>query len=202
MKLYYSPGFCSLASHIVAREVGIALDLVLVSMPAHTLPDGSDFHLINPHGYVPVLELDTGIRLTEGPVILQYLADLQPQAGLIPPAGTLPRYQLQSWLGFLNSELHKTMVPLFDPSTPAAVSASIRAKISTRFGWLAQQLTGQPWLMGAHYSVADAYLFVVLGWLGLVGIDIQTWPALATYAQRVRARPAVQDALRAEGLPV
>jgi glutathione S-transferase len=198
MKLYYSPGLCSQSPHIVARELGIELELVKVDTHAHQLADGTDFYTINPKGYVPVLELDDGARLTEGPAIVQYLADLKPEAGLAPRNGTFERYRLQETLGFINSEVHKGFSPLFDKSLPADAIAAFRNKLGQRLDIVAKQLEGRDWLVGERFTVADAYLFVVLGWAGYVDLDLDAWPALKAFRQRVAQRPAVRDALKAE----
>lgn len=200
MKLYYSPGACSLSPHIVAREAGLPLDLVKVNLKTGTLADGSDFTTINGKGYVPVLELDDGQRLTEGPVIVQYLADDQPAAGLAPPAGSMERYRLQEWLNFITSEIHKQFSPLFDPATSADWQQAARAALARRFDWISTQLSGKSYLMGEHFTVADAYLFTVLNWAQWTGIDLTRWPVLQDYVARIAARPKVQEALRAEGL--
>lgn len=200
MKLYYAPGVCSLSPHIALRELCLPVELVRVDLGKHTLPDGSDYLAVNPRGYVPVLELDNGDRLTEGPAIVQYLADLKPEAGLAPPNGTLQRYRLQEWLGFVNSELHKAMAPLFDATMPAAVKSAVREKIVKRLSWVADALQERSYTLGERFSVADGYLFTVLNWMRGVDIDLQRWPVLAAYQERVAARPAVQAAMRAEGL--
>jgi glutathione S-transferase len=199
MKLYFAPGTCSLSPHIALREAGIDVELVRVDIKKHVVvADGSDFSLINPKGYVPVLELDNGVRLTEGPAIVQYIADLKPESGLAPQAGTLARYQLQEWLGFINSEVHKTFSPLFNPATPADYKAIVLKNLASRLHYLAAHLAKHDYLMGEQFSVADGYLFTVLGWGQWVGIDIKEWPALAAFHQRVASRPAVQAALAAE----
>jgi len=200
MKLYFSPGLCSLSPHIALREAGIDFELVKVDTGRHTLPDSSDYHRINPRGYVPVLAFDDGELLSEGPAIVQYIADLKPETGLAPAHGTRARYRLQEWLGFINSELHKAMAPMFDASTPEAVKDSVRAKLSKRFDWVSAQLEGKAYTMGEGFSVADGYLFTILEWFRFVHLDIEHWPVLKAYRDRVAARPAVKDALRAESL--
>ena len=200
MKLYYSPGACSLSPTIVAREAGLPLDLVKVNLKTGTLADGSDFTAINDKGYVPVLELDDGQRLTEGPVIVQYLADHQPAAELAPPAGSMERYRLQEWLNFITSEIHKQFSPLFDPATSADWQQAARAALARRFDWISTQLSGKSYLLGERFTVADAYLFTVLNWSQWTGIDLARWPVLQDYVARIAARPKVQEALRAEGL--
>lgn len=200
MKLYYSPGVCSLSPHIALREAGLEAQLIKVDIGRHTLADGTDYHRVNPLGYVPVLVLDDGEQLQEGPAIVQYIADLAPASGLAPPAGTMERYRLQSWLGFINSELHKATSPLFDASVPEAVKEGFRAKIATRLDWVAERLGDRPYLLGERFSVADGYLFTVLGWGRFIGIDLARWPVLQAFQERVGARPAVHAAMRAEGL--
>ncbi|MEO8740386.1 MAG: glutathione transferase GstA [Casimicrobiaceae bacterium] len=200
MKLYFSPGACSLSPHIALLEAGLAFTPVKTSTKTHKLDDGTDFYSINEKGYVPVLELDSGERLTEGPAIVQYIADRSPGSGLAPAAGTLERYRLQEWLNFITSELHKQYGPLFDPATPAEYKSTQIAKIGKRYDWLAEQLKGKDYLMGKQFTVADAYLFTVMRWSQLVGIDLAKWPVLTAYLERVAARPKVQQALVAEGL--
>lgn len=200
MKLYYSPGVCSLSPHIAFHELGLPVDLVKVDAGSHTLEDGSDYLAINPHGYVPLLELDDGQRMTEGPAIVQYLADLKPESRLAPANGTMARYRLQEWLGFINSELHKAYGALFDPDLPEEQKAAGRAKIGKRLGWVDAKIAGQPYLMGEQFTVADAYLFTVLEWSRFVAIELAKWPNLQALVGRVRQRPAVRAALRAEGL--
>ncbi|AVS79400.1 glutathione transferase GstA [Paracidovorax avenae] len=200
MKLYYSPGACSLSPHIALHEAGLAFTPVLASTKSHKLQDGTDFYTINPLGYVPVLELDDGTRLREGPAIVQYIADQAPHKNLAPANGTLARYRLQEWLNFIGTELHKGHSPLFQPSTPDAYKPIVREKLLSRFQWLDEQLAGKEWLMGEHFSVADGYLFTVSSWGKHVGVDHSGLPNLQAYLARVGARPAVQAALKAEGL--
>lgn len=199
MKLYFSPMACSLSPHIALREAGLDVELVRVDLKSHTLvSDGSDFAGINPKGYVPVLELDDGTRLTEGPAIVQYIADLKPAAGLAPQNGTLPRYRLQEWLTFINSEIHKGFGPLFRPTTPDDVKAAARETLAKRLDYVAAQLKDRDYLLGDRFSVADGYLFTVLNWGQWTGVDIARWPALQAFQQRIGSRPAVQAALAAE----
>ena len=200
MKLYYSPGACSLSPHIVLREAGLAFEPVLASTKTHKLQDGTDYYGINPKGYVPLLELDNGERLTEGPVIVQYIADQAPAKKLAPAAGTMARYRLQEWLNFITSELHKSFSPLFNPAMPEEAKALYRTRLGDRFKWVDGQLAGKNYLMGQDFSVADAYLFVVAGWGKHVGVDISGLANLGAFMARVGARPAVQEALKAEGL--
>lgn len=199
MKLYYAPGVCSLAPHIVAREAGLPLTLVRVDNRNKTTESGDDYRAINPKGYVPLLELDDGTRLTEGPAIVQYLADRAPAAELAPANGTLARYQLQEWLNFITSEVHKQFSPLFDAAMPDEAKERFRAKLAVRFDWIARQLDGRDHLMD-RITVADAYLFTVLRWTQFTGPDLARWPTLQRYVERIAARPQVQAAMKAEGL--
>ncbi|MEF7616801.1 glutathione transferase GstA [Aquincola sp. MAHUQ-54] len=200
MKLYYSPGACSLSPHIVLHEAGLAFEPVLASTKTHRLADGTDYYTINPKGYVPLLELDDGARLSEGPAIVQYIADLVPASKLAPANGTMARYRLQEWLNFISSELHKGFSPLFMPNMPEEAKQIARERVSQRLAWVDGQLAGRPYLMGDDFCVADAYLFTVAGWSRHVGVDISGLAHLQAYLSRVAERPAVQAALRAEGL--
>jgi glutathione S-transferase len=200
MKLYYSPGACSLSPHITFREAGLPVTLVKANTKTHQLDDGTDFYSLNAKGYVPLLELDNGERLSEGPAIVQYLADQNPASGLAPAAGTIERYRLQEWLNFITSEIHKQFGPMFAPDTPAEYKQILKDKLGKRFDWLSGELKGKDYLMGKQFSVADAYLYTVLRWSGFVGIDLAKWPVLSAYVERVTARPKVQEALAAEGL--
>jgi glutathione S-transferase len=200
MKLYYAPGACSLSPHIVMREAGAKIDLEQVNNQEKKTKSGVDYWSINGKGQVPVLELDDGQRLTEGPVIVQWIADRNPAAGLIPTAGTLERYRVQEWLNFITSELHKSFGPIFRPTTPDAYKAISKENLAKRFDWVNQQLAGKQYLMGDKFTVADAYLFTVLRWTSRVEIDLSKWPNLKAYSDRVAARPKVQEALKAEGL--
>jgi glutathione S-transferase len=200
MKLYYSPGVCSLSPHIVAREAGIALDMTKVNLAEKTFEGGGDYWKINGRGYVPSLELDDGRILTEGPAIVQYLADQKPDSGLAPKAGTLERYRLQEWLNFITSEIHKGFSPLFKPTTPDDYKRILKENLATRFDGLDRQLEGRPYLMGDRFSVADAYLFVVLTWTRPTQIDVTKWPNIKGFMERVSSRPKVREALKAEGL--
>ena len=199
MKLYYSPGACSLSPHIVARELGIPVELKKVNTKDKTIEGGGDYWKVNARGYVPALELDNGQILTEGPAIVQYLADQKPESGLAPKAGTMERYRLQEWLNLLTSEVHKQFSPLFKPNTPEDYKKIAKENLATRLDWLDKQLAGKEYLLGS-FSVADAYLFVLLGWTKPTQIDLARWPNLAAFHKRVGARPKVQEALRAEGL--
>jgi glutathione S-transferase len=200
MKLYYSPGACSLSPHIVSRELGIPVELKKVNTKDKTIEDGGDYWKVNARGYVPALELDDGQVLTEGPAIVQYLADKKPETGLAPKAGSFERYRLQEWLNFLTSEVHKQFSPLFKPNTPEDYKSIAKQNLATRFDWLDKQLEGKDYLMGKQFTVADAYLFVLLGWTKPTQIDLARWPSLAAFHKRVGARPKVKEALQAEGL--
>jgi glutathione S-transferase len=200
MKLYYSPGACSLSPHIVLRESGLPFEPVLASTKTHKLADGTDYYTINPKGYVPLLELDDGQRLSEGPAIVQYVADLVPASGLAPAAGTMARYRVIEWLNFVSSELHKSFSPLFNPAMPEEGKAIYRARLADRFRYVNEQLEGKSYLMGETFTVADAYLFTVSNWASRVNIDLSALGNLNAYRGRVAARPAVQAAMKAEGL--
>ncbi len=200
MKLYYSPGACSLSPHIVLHEAGLAHTSVLASTKSHKLQDGTDYYTINPLGYVPVLELDDGTRLREGPAIVQYLADQAPHKNLAPANGTLARYRLQEWLTFIGTEIHKGFTPLFKPTTPADYKPLVHEQLLSRLQWVDGELAHKPYLMGEHFSVADAYLFTVTNWAPAVNLDISALKNLAAYRERIAARPAVQAAMKAEGL--
>ena len=200
MKLYYSPGACSLSPHIVAREAGQAVTLQRVDLKAKTIEGGGDYMAVNPKGYVPALEIEPGVVLTEGPAIVQYLADLAPASGLAPKAGTIERARLQEWLNFISTELHKTIGSLFNPTQTPEWKAAMVALAERRLGHVDATLGGGPFLLGETFSAADAYLFTVLGWLRHVGMDVKRWPNLAAYVGRIAQRPKVQEALKAEGL--
>jgi glutathione S-transferase len=202
MKLYYSPGACSLSPHIVLREAGLPFELIKVDGKTKKTEKGDDFNAINAKSYVPVLELDNGQRLTEGPAIVQYLADLAPEKKLAPPAGSFERVRLQEWLNFITSELHKSFGPLFTAGTPEDYKPKLKERILSRFGFIEDALakSKQPYLLGNDFSVADAYLFTVANWTGFVGIDVSKLGKLNEFQNRVRERPAVAAALRAEGL--
>lgn len=200
MKLYFSPEACSFSPHIVLRELGLPFDLVKVDTKTHKLADGSDFYAVNPKGYVPVLELDDGTRFTEGPAIVQYLADLKPESKLAPPNGTIERTRLQEWLNFVSTEIHKTYSPLFNAAMPDAAKAIFMDKLKHRYSEVEKTLAKQDYLMGAQFTVADAYLFVVTRWGRHFGIDVNEWPGLAKFMARVGERPAVVAAQHAESL--
>ena len=198
MKLYYSPGVCSQAPHILLQETGLPHALMRVDTKSGLAADGSDYRAVNPNGYVPALEIEPGVVLTEGPAIMQYIADCAPESGLVPPNGTLARYRQQSWLNFVTSELHKGYSPLFDPATPDEYKRLAIAKLGKRFAVVEQRLAVSPYLDGETFSAADAYLFVVSGWSGFVGIDLAQWPHLAAWRKRVAQRPSVKAAQAAE----
>jgi glutathione S-transferase len=200
MKLYYSSGACSLSPHIVALEAGIALQFEKVDGKAKRTESGQDFWQVNPKGYVPALELDNGELLTEGPAIVQYLADLKPESHLAPANGTLARYRLQEMLGYINSELHKSYSPLFKEETPEVTRAERKEYLQRRYQFIEDVLAKQPWLLGDHFTVADAYLFTVTNWARHVELDLSGFPALLAFQKRVADRPAVQTVLEAEGL--
>jgi glutathione S-transferase len=199
MKLYYSPAACSLSPHIALREAGLAFDMTRVDLATGKTETGADFSAINPNGYVPILVLDDGSLLMEGPAIVQYVADRVPEKKLAPANGTLERYRLQAVLNFIATELHKAFGALFNPAAGDDWKKAARAQIAARFNYMQEQLQG-PYLFGEQFTVADAYLFTVLGWGKFCDIDIAAWPKLAEFAGRVAQRPAVQAALKAEGL--
>ena len=200
MKLYYSPGACSLSPHIVLVESGLGFDLEKVDLAAKKTERGADYWKVNPKGYVPALELDDGQVLTEGPAIVQYLADRVPQKKLAPPAGTMERYRLQEWLNFISTELHKGFSPLFNPKASDDWKSAARELLGRRIAIVAKQLEGKSYAMGTAFTVADAYLFTILRWARHVKLDLSPWPVLPDYLDRVAARPAVHAALAAEGL--
>ncbi|MHB0873529.1 MAG: glutathione transferase GstA [Acidithiobacillus ferrooxidans] len=200
MKLYYSPGACSLSPHIILNEGGFSFDRERVDLASKKTETGADYAAINPDGYVPALLLDDGQVLTEGPAIIQYLADRVPEKKLAPPLGTLERYRLMQWLNFISTELHKGFSPLFHPQAPKEWKTVAAAQLGRRLSTVSRQLEGKDWLLGEGFTVADAYLFTVLGWGRHVGIDVEQWPVLQAYQGRVSTRPAVQSALKAEGL--
>ena len=199
-KLYGAPGACSLAAHIALHEAGLTFNYVPVDLRTRQTSDGRSLADLNSKGYVPVLELEDGQILTEVPVVLQYIADLAPEKGLAPPAGVLPRYRLQEWLSFINSELHKAFGPLFMPGASEEAKAQSRARVLQRLTWVDAQLAGRTYLVGEQFTVADVYLFVVAGWTKFTGIDVQELTRLGSYLGRIAQRPAVEAAMRAEGL--
>ncbi len=208
MKLYHIPASCSLAPHIVIRELGLDATLVKVDYKRHVSDDGASFYDVNAHGYVPALALDDGRVLREGPAIMQYLADLRPEAGLAPPNGSLERYRLQEWLNFLSTEVHKGFIPLLYAAQAGKYVEVTKPRLEQRYAWIDRQLAGQTWLMGAQFTVADAYLFALTGWgqapwltsYYKADIHFDRLTHLRAWYQRMQARPAVQQALREEGL--
>ena len=196
MKLYYAPGACSMSPHIVLAESGVPAELVKVSLQSHKLEDGTDYHTVNPKGSVPALRLDDGSVLTEGPAIVQYIADKAPASKLVPAHGTLERYRVQEWLNYITSEIHKTLSILFDKSITDEYRNAVRAKIAKRYAWIASTLGDKPYLTGDTFTVADAYLFVMLTWRDWLKLDIGP---LQAYFDRIKARPRVAEVLKAEG---
>lgn len=200
MKLYYSAGACSLSPHIALYEAGLTFEAVSAPTKTHKLADGTDYYTINPLGYVPLLELDDGRRLREGPAIVQYIADQAPAKKLAPPNGTFERYKLQEWLTFIGTELHKNFSPLFNATTSAETKTAARERLMSRLTWVEGELAGKQYLMGDTFTVADGYLFTVTNWAQYVELDISGLSNLQAFRTRVAARPAVIAAMMAEGL--
>ncbi|HTY53983.1 MAG TPA: glutathione transferase GstA [Candidatus Binataceae bacterium] len=201
MRLYFSPGACSLSPHIVLREAGISAELEQVDLKTKKTKSGSDFTAVNPKGQVPTLLLDGGEILTEGPAIVQYLADQKPDSKLAPKNGTFERYKLQEWLNYITSELHKTFGALFQSAVPDDYKRIAKENLSNRFTYLDRHFgKGTPFLMGSDFTVADAYLYVMTTWAGYVKIDLNQWPNVKAFADRVAARPKVREAMQEEGL--
>jgi glutathione S-transferase len=200
MKLYYSPGACSLSSHIAMHEAGLTFEALAAPTKTHQLADGTDYYTINPLGYVPYLTLDNGQSLHEGPAIMQYIADQAPAKNLAPANGTYARYKLQEWLNFISTELHKSCSPLFNPATPAETRATFTEKLQSRLKWVNGELADKAYLMGDTFTVADGYLFTVTNWAPRIGVDLAAYPHLVAYRARVAARPGVIAAMKAEGL--
>jgi glutathione S-transferase len=200
MKLYYSPGACSLAPHIVLREAGLPFALEKVDTARHTLLSGEDYYALNSKGQVPVLELDDGTRLTEGPVIAQFIADKAGSTTLMPASGSLARYRVMEWQNYITSELHKSFSPLFNSEFDASAKALHSKLLRKKYEWVNSQLSGGPFLTGDTFTAADAYLFVVTGWARHIGLDLSNLPHLQAFLARVAARPMVQAAMKAEGL--
>ncbi|MFO0762225.1 MAG: glutathione transferase GstA [Byssovorax sp.] len=198
MKLYFSPGACSLSPHIVLREAGFDFEIERVDFATKKTTRGTDYTTINPNGYVPALVLDSGDVLTEGPAIVQYLADQKPESGLAPKNGTIERAHLQEWLNFISTELHKAYSPLFSAKTPEEHKATVRETLSKRLDYVAHKLDGKAFLMGDHFTVADAYLFTVISWGKYTGLPLDRWPVLAAYHARIKDRQTVKDAMAAE----
>jgi glutathione S-transferase len=199
LKLYYAPGACSLSPHIVAEEAGIPLELEQVDLKTHKTKHGQDFYAIFPKGYVPALQLDDGTVLGEGPAIVQYLADLRPDSKLAPANGTIERYKLQEWLTFINSEIHKSFAPLFGASSDEVKKEAI-ARIAKRMAYVNEQVAGKHFLLGGEFTVADAYMFVMLTWANHLKLDMSTSANLHAYFARIASRPKVHAAMKAEGL--
>jgi glutathione S-transferase len=199
MKLFYAPGACSLSPHIVLNEAGLSFDKIKVDTKSKAM-EGGDYRSINPLGYVPALELDDGTILTEGPAIVQWLADRVPEKKLAPAHGTLDRTKLQAWLNFVSTELHKGFSPLFNAAMPEEAKQFFRERLATRFQHLDRHLADKDYLMGKEFSVADAYLFTVSNWAAHTGVDLSGFPNVLAYRKRVLARPAVKAAMQAEGL--
>ena len=201
MKLYYAPGACSLNPHIVLREAGIPFDLDRVQLgPSKKTSTGVDYVTVNPKGSVPALQLDNGEVLTEGAVIVQYLADQKPATKLAPAAGTMERYRLQEWLNYIASEIHKGFSPLFNPNATDEAKEAIKKSLAPKFDFLAKRLSAHPYLTGDSFTVADSYLFTILNWKGHLKVDLSSWPSLVAYYDKIAKRPAVQAAMQAEGL--
>jgi glutathione S-transferase len=200
MKLYYSPGACSLSPHIALEEAGLTYEAIAAPTKTHKLADGTDYYTINPLGYVPLLVLDDGRQLREGPAIVQYIADLAPAKNLAPANGTYERAKLQEWLNYIGTELHKGFSPLFNPATPAEYKTTVIARLQDRLKFTDGLLANTTFVMGDTFSVADGYLFTVTNWAPLVGVDLSGYANLLAYRARVAARPAVVAAMKAEGL--
>jgi glutathione S-transferase len=200
MKLYFSPGACSLSPHIVLLEAGLPFTTEKVNIRKKLTAAGADYTAINPKGYVPALELDDGSVLTEGPAIVQYIADQAPDKQLVPAAGSAEHYQVLEWLNYIGTEIHKNYGPLFNPASPEDAKTAARALLARRFAFVAERLATRDYLVGGRFSVADAYLFTVTNWAAMVQLDLSAFPALQAYQARIAARPAVQQAMRDEGL--
>ncbi|MEY4764588.1 MAG: hypothetical protein RI907_1261 [Pseudomonadota bacterium] len=200
MKLYYAPGSCALSPHIVLEEAGLPYEAEKVNLKTKQTASGADFAALNPKGYVPALQLDDGTVLTEGPAIVQYLADLVPAKALAPANGTLPRYQLQSWLTFIGTEIHKSFSPFFNPAATPEMKEQAGANLQRRLAYVNEQLAGRDFVMGDTFTVADAYLFTVLSWARLIQLDLSGWASITAFQARVGSRPAVQAALKGQGL--
>ncbi len=199
-KLYYSPGACSLSPHIALREAGLSFELEQVNLKDKTTKSGEDFSKVNPKGYVPALKLDDGYVHTEGPAIVQWIADQKPGTHLAPANGTSERYKLQEWLSFIGTELHKNFGPFFNPATPDATKAILAQTLAKRYAWVDEQLEGKDYVTGSQFTVADAYLFTITNWGQFVKFDLKDYPNVRAFQARVAARPKVQEALKAEGL--
>jgi glutathione S-transferase len=200
MKLYYSAGACSLAAHIALEEAGLKYEAISAPTKTKLLPDGSDYRQVNPLGYVPYLVLDDGQALRECAIVCQYVADQAPAKKLIPACGSMARYQLQMWMHFIATELHKGFSPLFNPAMPDEAKKISLARLQDRLKFVDGELAGKTYLMGTDFTVADGYLFTVTNWAKPMAIDLSPYPNLLAWRERVAARPAVQAAMKAEGL--
>lgn len=200
LTLYFSPGACSLSPHIALREAGLTFELEQVNTKEKKTKSGDDFWKINAKGYVPALKLDDGYVLTEGPAIVQYIADQRPKSNLAPEIGSPERYKLQEWLTYIGTELHKTFSPLFNPATPADYKKIVHENLAKRFAFVNEKLAGKEYLLGSHFTVADAYLFTIANWANYVQFDLKPYANVLAFQARVAARPKVQEALKAEGL--
>jgi glutathione S-transferase len=200
MKLYFSPGACSLSPHIILQETGLPFTIEKVDLRNKQTASGADYLGINPKGYVPALETDEGVLLTEGPAIVQYLADKVPEKQLAPANGSIERYQLMSWLNFIGTEIHKNYSPLFNPAGSDESKENARQNLARRYAYVERMLEGREYLVGTRFSVADGYLFVVTNWAGMLKLDMSAFPNIAAFLKRIAARPAVQQAMKAEGL--
>jgi glutathione S-transferase len=200
MKLYFSPGACSLSPHIILQETGLPFTLEKVDLRSKQTASGADYLGINPKGYVPALETDEGVLLTEGPAIVQYLADKVPEKQLAPANGSIERYQLMSWLNFIGTEIHKNYSPLFNPAASDEFKDNAKQNLAKRYAHVERMLEGREYLVGTRFSVADGYLFVVTNWAGMLKLDMSAFPNIAAFQKRIVARPAVQQAMKAEGL--
>jgi glutathione S-transferase len=202
MKLYFSPGACSLSPHIALVEAGLAHELEQTDLKTKKTKSGGDIRTVNPKGYVPTLVLDNGEVLTEGPAIVQWIADQNPSSGLAPAAGTMARYHLMEWLNYITSEVHKSYSPLFNPALPDDEKNKVKEGLAKKYTYVNEQLAGKPYLMGEQFTVADAYLFTVTNWARIVKFDLTPYPNVLAFMDRVKARPKVQEAMKAEGLHV
>jgi glutathione S-transferase len=200
MKLYFSPGACSLSPHIALVEAGLAHELEQTDLKTKKTKSGGDIRTVNPKGMVPTLVLDNGEVLTEGPAIVQWIADQNPGSGLAPPAGTMARYHLMEWLNFITAELHKGYSPLFSPTVPEEYKQMAREGLAKKYTYVNEKLAGKSYLMGEQFTVADGYLFTVTNWARIVKFDLTPYPNVLAFQERVHARPKVQEALKAEGI--
>jgi glutathione S-transferase len=200
MKLYFSPGACSLSPHIILQETGLPFTTEKVDLRSKQTASGADYLGINPKGYVPALVTDDGVLLTEGPAIVQYLADQVPDKRLAPAHGSIERYQLISWLNFIGTEIHKNYSPMFNPAASDEAKSNAKQNLAKRYAYVERMLEGRAYLVGTGFTVADGYLFVVTNWAGMLKLDMSPFPNIAAFQKRVAGRPAVQQAMKAEGL--